>query len=103
MYQVLSFTTCRILVIQDLFNLIFLLIILKCRAGSCRFSCREQFWVVRYGGFEETCMECRGNLVIRRELQLVRGCFGVSSNNFERSNITIEELHTLSLSLDLDT
>jgi hypothetical protein len=102
MYQVLSFTGCRILVIQDLFNLIFLLIILKCRARSCRFSCREQFWVVRYGGFEETCMERPVNLVIRRELELVRGRFGVSSNDFERSDITIEELCTFSLSLDLD-
>jgi hypothetical protein len=102
MYQVPSFTTC-ILVIQNLFNLIFLFIILKGRARSCRFSCREQFWVVRDGGLEETCMECRVDLVIRRELEFIRGCFGVSSTDLERSNITIEELCTLSLSLDLDT
>jgi hypothetical protein len=48
-------------------------------------------------------MECRVNLVIRRELELVRGRFGVSLNDFERSNITIEELRILSLSLNLDT
>ena len=48
-------------------------------------------------------MECRMDLVIRRELELIRGCFGVSSNDLERSNITIEELCILSLSLDLDT
>ena len=48
-------------------------------------------------------MECWMNLVIRRELELVCGRFGVSSNDFERSNITIEELRTLPLSLDLDT
>jgi len=102
MYQVLSFTTC-ILMIPDLFNLIFLFIILKGRTRSCRFSCREQFWVVRYGGFEETCMERRVNLVIQRELELVRGRFKVSSNDFEGSDITIEELCTFSLSLDVDT
>jgi hypothetical protein len=48
-------------------------------------------------------MERRVNLVIRRELELVRGRFGVSSNDFERSDITIEELCTFPLSLDLDT
>jgi hypothetical protein len=37
------------------------------------------------------------NLVIRRELELVCGRFGVSSNDFEGSNIMIEELCTLSL------
>jgi hypothetical protein len=47
-------------------------------------------------------MKRRVNLVIRRELELIRGYFGVSSNDFERSNITIEELCTFSLSLDLD-
>jgi hypothetical protein len=52
MYQILSFTTC-ILMIQNLFNLIFLFIILKGRIRSCRFSCREQFWIVRDGGLEE--------------------------------------------------
>jgi hypothetical protein len=47
-------------------------------------------------------MERRVDLVIRRELEFIRGCFGVSSNDLERSNITIEELCILSLSLDLD-
>jgi hypothetical protein len=47
-------------------------------------------------------MEYRMNLIIRWELELICGCFGVSSNDFERSNITIEKLRILSLSLDLD-
>jgi hypothetical protein len=47
-------------------------------------------------------MEYQMDLIIRRELELIRGCFGVSSNDFEGSNITIEELCVLPLFLDFD-
>ena len=47
-------------------------------------------------------MEYRMNLVIRRELELVYGHFGMSSNDFERSDITIKELCIFPLSLDLN-
>jgi hypothetical protein len=47
-------------------------------------------------------MEYRVNLIIRRELEFIYGYFRVSSNDFERSDITIEELYIFSLSLDLD-
>jgi hypothetical protein len=47
-------------------------------------------------------MEYRVDLIIRRELKFIRGYFGLSSNDFERSNIIIEELYIFSLSLDLN-
>jgi hypothetical protein len=47
-------------------------------------------------------MEYRMDLVIRWELQFIHGCFRVSPNDFERSNITIEELCILPLFLDFD-
>jgi hypothetical protein len=47
-------------------------------------------------------MEYRMDLIIRRELELIYGYFGMSSNDFERFNIMIEKLHIFSLSLDLD-
>jgi hypothetical protein len=42
------------------------------------------------------------NLVIRRKLELICGYFGICSDDFKGSNITIEELYIFSLSLDLD-
>jgi hypothetical protein len=48
-------------------------------------------------------VECRVNLVIRWKLKLICGRFGVSSDDFKGSNVTIEELCIFSLSLDLDT
>jgi hypothetical protein len=47
-------------------------------------------------------MEYRVNLIIRWKLELVYGCFGVSSDDFKGFNITIEELCIFSLSLNLD-
>ena len=101
-YQILLFVTCYIHIIQDLFNLIFLLIILEGRIRSYGFSYRKQFWIIRDDGLEEIYMKYRMNLIIRWKLKFIYGYFGMSSNDLERSNIMIEEFYILSLSLDLD-
>jgi hypothetical protein len=101
MHQILSLTT-YLLVVQDLFDFVFLLVILERGTGTRRFSSGEQLRIIRDGGLEETCMEHWVDSIVRREVEFIRRRFRVCLNDFERSNVTVEELRALPLFLDLD-
>jgi hypothetical protein len=89
-------------VIQDLLNFIFILVVIKRRAGPGWFASGELFWIVGNRWLQEAGVECGMDLVILWQLEFVRRRIRLGLDDGEGADISIEELGTFALALDFD-